>query len=169
MFFRLCSPSKMRSRTQIFLGLLRKVAANAFLHLRPTISWFSIQRDEPIPEALKERLAHLAGERIIERVGGRSRGGRFILSRSLYSFIGKRRVYTRAKGLDRETNKALLRRTASAVTKSTKKASACRRAMFPPRSGSSPANHCHWHFVAQAIFLRPDPVLTTHTRRGAKR
>jgi ATP-dependent DNA helicase RecG len=70
----------------------------------------SIQREETIPEALKERLAHLAGEGIIERVGGRGRGGRFILSRSLYSFIGKRGVYTRAKGLDRETNKALLLR-----------------------------------------------------------
>jgi ATP-dependent DNA helicase RecG len=70
----------------------------------------SIQREETIPEALKERLAHLAGEGIIERVGGRGRGARFILSRSLYSFIGKRGVYTRAKGLDRETNKALLLR-----------------------------------------------------------
>jgi ATP-dependent DNA helicase RecG len=70
----------------------------------------SIQREETIHEALKERLAHLAGEGIIERVGGRGRGGRFILSRSLYSFIGKRGVYTRARGLDRETNKALLLR-----------------------------------------------------------
>lgn len=61
----------------------------------------SIQREETIPEAFKERLAHLAGEGIIERVGGRGRGGRFILSRSLYSFIGKRGVYTRTKGLDR--------------------------------------------------------------------
>ncbi len=54
----------------------------------------SIQRDEPIPDAFKERRAHLAGEGIIERVGGSDRSSRFILSRSLYSFIGKRGVYT---------------------------------------------------------------------------
>ncbi|MBC8064536.1 MAG: transcriptional regulator, partial [Chlorobia bacterium] len=59
-------------------------------------------------EALKPRLAHLANEGIIERVGGR--GSRFNLSRSLYSLMGKRGVYTRARGLDRETNKALLLR-----------------------------------------------------------
>lgn len=70
----------------------------------------AIQRDEQIADALKPRLAHLANEGIIERVGGRGRGSRFILSRSLYSLMGKRGVYTRARGLDRETNKALLLR-----------------------------------------------------------
>ncbi len=33
-----------------------------------------------------------------------------ILSRSLYSLMGKRGVFKRARGLDRETNKALLLR-----------------------------------------------------------
>jgi len=70
----------------------------------------AIQRDEQITDALKPRLAHLADEGIIERVGGRGRSGRFILSRSLYSLMGKRGVYTRERGLDRETNKALLLR-----------------------------------------------------------
>lgn len=68
----------------------------------------AIQRDEQIVDALKPRLAHLANEGIIERVGGRGRGSRFILSRSLYSLMGKRGVYTRERGLDRDTNKALL-------------------------------------------------------------
>ncbi len=68
----------------------------------------AIQRDEPIVDTLRSRLTPLANEGIIERVGGRGRGSRFILSRSLYSFIGKRGVYTRTRGLDRETNKALL-------------------------------------------------------------
>ncbi len=43
MIFRWCSPSKVGSRTRIFFGLLRKLAVNAFLRLRPRISWFSIR------------------------------------------------------------------------------------------------------------------------------
>ena len=39
---------------------------------------------------------------------GRGRGTRYILSRSLYKYIGEKGTYTRQKGLDRETNKALL-------------------------------------------------------------
>jgi ATP-dependent DNA helicase RecG len=35
---------------------------------------------------------------------------RFILSRKFHSFLGQHGAYTRRKGLDRETNKALLMR-----------------------------------------------------------
>jgi ATP-dependent DNA helicase RecG len=41
---------------------------------------------------------------VIERVGR----GKYILSRQFYGFLGKKGVYTRKRGLDRETNKALL-------------------------------------------------------------
>ncbi len=68
----------------------------------------AIQREEAVEENLRGRLAHLTAEGIIERLGGRGRSSRLILSRGLYSFIGQGGVYTRTLGLDRETNKALL-------------------------------------------------------------
>lgn len=39
---------------------------------------------------------------------GRGRGTRYILARGLYAALGSKGVYTRKKGLDRRTNKALL-------------------------------------------------------------
>jgi ATP-dependent DNA helicase RecG len=60
-----------------------------------------------LPDDLKERVPHLLDEGIIERIG-RGRGVRFILSRKFHSFLGQQGAYTRRKGLDRETNKALL-------------------------------------------------------------
>jgi ATP-dependent DNA helicase RecG len=44
---------------------------------------------------------------VIEQIS-RGRGTRYVLSRQFYEFIGKRGIYTRKRGLDRETNKALL-------------------------------------------------------------
>ena len=82
------SPDLLRSIKKIGRERLSSFTTEDFLVLD------SIQRDEPIPDAFKERQAHLAGEGIIERVGGSGRSSRFILSRSLYSFIGKRGVYT---------------------------------------------------------------------------
>lgn len=68
-----------------------------------------VQRQEPMPEALRPRLDHLLEQGIIERIG-RGRGVRFLLSRRFYSFLGKRGRYTRQRGLDRETHKELLAR-----------------------------------------------------------
>ena len=62
---------------------------------------------KPVPERLHGRLLSLADNGIIEPVG-RGRGRRYILSRQFYEFLGKKGVYTRARGLDRDTNKALL-------------------------------------------------------------
>jgi ATP-dependent DNA helicase RecG len=67
----------------------------------------AVQREEPLPEGLKDRLPHLLDEGIIERIG-RGRGVRFILSRKFHSFLGQHGAYARRKGLDRETNRALL-------------------------------------------------------------
>ncbi len=67
----------------------------------------AIQREAPLPEDLKENVPHLLDEGVIERIG-RGRGVRFILSRKFHSFLGQHGAYTRRKGLDRETNKALL-------------------------------------------------------------
>jgi len=66
-----------------------------------------IHRQRPVPTHLVARLSLLLNQGVIERVG-RGRGVRYLLSRRFYRFLGKGGVYTRQRGLDRETNKALL-------------------------------------------------------------
>jgi ATP-dependent DNA helicase RecG len=92
-----------------FLGFLQKIGAErlATFGTRDILVLDAVQRDEPLAEDLKDRLPHLLDEGIIERIG-RGRGVRFILSRKFHSFLGQHGTYTRRKGLDRETNKALL-------------------------------------------------------------
>ncbi len=67
----------------------------------------SVQREESVPPMLKDRLGFLKDRGIVE-LTGRGRGAKPILSRRFYAFLGKKGVYTRKRGLDRETNKALL-------------------------------------------------------------
>ena len=66
-----------------------------------------VHREQPISDDLKPRIEHLLKQGIIERVG-RGRGVRLMLSQQFYRHIGKSGVYTRKRGLDRETNKELL-------------------------------------------------------------
>ena len=66
-----------------------------------------VHREKPVLGELKSRLPILAEQGIVEKIG-RGRGVRHILSRRFYEFLGKQGVYTRRKGLDRESNKALL-------------------------------------------------------------
>ncbi len=63
-----------------------------------------IHRDQEVPEALKDRIPHLLELGVIERVSR----GKFILGRKYYASAGKKGVYTRKRGLDKDTNKALL-------------------------------------------------------------
>ena len=92
-----------------FLGFLQKIGAErlATFGTRDILVLDAIQREEPLQEDLKERLPHLLDLGIIERIG-RGRGSHLILSRKFHSFLGHHGAYTRRKGLDRETNKALL-------------------------------------------------------------
>jgi ATP-dependent DNA helicase RecG len=94
-----------------FLGFLQKIGVErlATFGTRDLFVLDSLQREEPLPDDLKDRLPHLLDQGIIERIG-RGRGSRLILSRGLYDFMGKGGIYTRQKGLDRETNKTLLLR-----------------------------------------------------------
>lgn len=62
-----------------------------------------VQRGEPVPELLRGRVARLLDVGVLERIGRR-----LLLSRALYAHIGQRGAYTRRKGLDHDTNKALL-------------------------------------------------------------
>ncbi len=66
-----------------------------------------VHREQPVSDDLKPRVEHLLEQGIIERVG-RGRGVRLLLSRQFYRHLGKAGVYTRKRGLDRETNKELL-------------------------------------------------------------
>lgn len=66
-----------------------------------------IHQEQPVGLDLKVRIPALTEQGVIERVG-RGRGTHYILSRQFYSFLGQKGVYTRKRGLDKETNKALL-------------------------------------------------------------
>jgi ATP-dependent DNA helicase RecG len=67
----------------------------------------AICRDRPFTEPIRARLPALIEAGAVE-AQGRGRGVRYHLSRALYAAIGQKGVYTRRKGLDHETNKALL-------------------------------------------------------------
>lgn len=66
-----------------------------------------LRREQSVPEHLKASLPGLIAAGAVESVG-RGRGTRYILARELYAALGGKGVYTRKKGLDRGTNKALL-------------------------------------------------------------
>jgi ATP-dependent DNA helicase RecG len=67
----------------------------------------AIHRQLPVAAELRERVARLVDIGALERIG-RGRGTRYLLSRRFYKAIGHGGAYTRARGLDRDTNKALL-------------------------------------------------------------
>ena len=106
---------------QILLNLDGKVQDPRFLQFlekvgKETLKLFStadfllldhIHRESKIPEHLKKRLQSLVEMGIVERFG-RGRGMKYVLSRRYYQMTGEKGTYTRKKGLDRETNKALL-------------------------------------------------------------
>ena len=63
-----------------------------------------LQREQPIPENLRERLPNLLHAGIVEKAGR----GRQILSRTLYAHLGQKGTYTRVRGLGEAENMALL-------------------------------------------------------------
>ena len=66
-----------------------------------------VHREERIPAVFQRRLRRLAEMGVVESVG-RGKGARYLLSRRFYAMIGKTGAYTRRRGLDRDTHKALL-------------------------------------------------------------
>lgn len=66
-----------------------------------------IARGIAVSEPLKSRLPRLVDNGVVERRGA-GRGTHYILSRELYGYVGQKGKYTRERGLDHETNKALL-------------------------------------------------------------
>lgn len=106
---------------QVTLGLNGEVQDPSFLQFlekigKETLDLFItadfllldyVHRGRKIPDSLKNRLQALVEKGVIERYG-RGRGVKHVLSRRFYRMVDKKGAYTRKKGLDRETNKALL-------------------------------------------------------------
>jgi ATP-dependent DNA helicase RecG len=63
-----------------------------------------IRCETPLPNALRGYVQRLFDMGIVEKVSR----NRFVFGRKYYATVGKKGVYTRKKGLDRDTNKALL-------------------------------------------------------------
>jgi ATP-dependent DNA helicase RecG len=85
-----------------FLELLGQKTQESFV-TADFITLDLIYRAKKLPDWSKSRLQKLRKAGVIELVGRKN-----ILSRHYYEFIDKKGVYTRKKGLDRDTNKQLL-------------------------------------------------------------
>lgn len=66
-----------------------------------------LQNERELPPQLKDRLPGLMAAGAVESLG-RGKGVRYMLSEALYAALGAKGTHTRKRGLDRETNKALL-------------------------------------------------------------
>jgi len=62
-----------------------------------------INREEKLPQWARDRMPALLKSGVVERTGRK-----YMLSRKYYEFVDRKGVYTRKRGLDRETNKQLL-------------------------------------------------------------
>ncbi len=91
-----------------FVRFVERVSkeTTAFFTTQDWLLMSAASRGEKLPKGFESRVARLIDLGIIERGPGRSS----ILSRRFYEFVGKPGVYTRKKGLDRETNLALLKK-----------------------------------------------------------
>ena len=90
----------------VFLARLTQ-ERQATLHIDDLLVLDAVHRELPIADNLRERIAPLIELGALERVG-HGRGVRYLLARPYYTAIGKPGAYTRKRGLDRDTNKALL-------------------------------------------------------------
>lgn len=95
------SPAFVRFIERLGEEKLRSFSTYEFLALD------HVRREQPLPDHLKACLPGLIAAGAVESTG-RGRGTRYLLTRSLYAALGNKGVYTRKKGLDRRTNKALL-------------------------------------------------------------
>ena len=90
----------------LFLHFLEKVGKEvlASFTTRDFLLLDFIHREEFLPPDYSDRIPRLLDLGVIVRAGK----GKYILSKRFYAMAGKKGVYTRKKGLDRDTNKALL-------------------------------------------------------------
>jgi ATP-dependent DNA helicase RecG len=95
------SPALVRFLERLGQETLRSFSTDDFLALD------AIHREQPLSDRLKARTAGLVAVGALETIG-RGRGTRYLLSKRFYAALGEKGSYTRRKGLDRDTNKALL-------------------------------------------------------------
>ncbi len=90
-----------------FLKFLEKIGRERQISFDSTdfIILDCINREKNLPKWANQRIPALIERGVIERVGRK-----LILSRNFYEFAGRKGVYTRKRGLDKETNKQLLLR-----------------------------------------------------------
>lgn len=75
-----------------------------------TLDYLALERLEQgkaLSTELRDRVPSLIAAGAVETIG-RGKGVRYILSEALYATLGAKGTYTRQRGLDRNTNKALL-------------------------------------------------------------
>jgi ATP-dependent DNA helicase RecG len=88
-----------------FLTFLEKIGRERQVSFEATdfITLDLINRKEKLPQWARDRMPALLKSGVVERIGRK-----YILSRKFYEFVDRKGVYTRKRGLDRETNKRLL-------------------------------------------------------------
>ena len=88
-----------------FLTFLEKIGRERQVSFEATdfITLDLINREQKLPQLAKECVPSLLKSGAVERIGRK-----LILSGKFYEFVDKKGVYTRKRGLDRETNKQLL-------------------------------------------------------------
>jgi ATP-dependent DNA helicase RecG len=88
-----------------FLTFLEKVGRERQVSFEATdfITLDLINREEKLPQWARDRMPSLLKSGVVERIGRK-----YMLSRKYYEFVDRKGVYTRKRGLDRETNKQLL-------------------------------------------------------------
>lgn len=96
-------------RSPAFVRFMEKLGEET-LHSFSTDDFLALDclhQERPLSEHLKARLPGLITAGAVESIG-RGKGTKYMLSRKFHAVLGAKGVYTRKKGLDRETNKALL-------------------------------------------------------------
>ena len=88
-----------------FLTFLEKIGRERQVSFEATdfITLDLINREEKLPQWARDRMQTLLKSGVVERIGRK-----YMLSRKYYEFVDRKGVYTRKRGLDRETNKQLL-------------------------------------------------------------
>lgn len=96
-------------RNPAFVRFMERLDADAVRNFstRDYLALECLQHEKTLPPALKDRLPGLVAAGAVETVG-RGQGVKHLLSRGFHAALGEKGVYTRKKGLDRNTNKALL-------------------------------------------------------------
>jgi len=95
------SPAFVRFLERLGQETVKSFSTDDFLALD------AVHRDLPLTDRFKARIPGLIQVGALETVG-RGRGTRYLLSRRFYAALGQAAAYTRRRGLDRDTNKALL-------------------------------------------------------------